>query len=255
MTQPVHTPSLRVELPVLTGLTTAAALVMSVIYDHGFFRALNLGLASVPTTISDHVRSAIVWAPTFLVAIFLSGVLALPFFAFLSRVPPGPATRPEPIFSIGVQILIGVILCGALAAKYPAGALIYPVLMSAWAILILAAAWRGKNWIRKKALSKAHVLMAFTIPMICTLVGLLGYIHGFQMLQNRAVAWEVTLKNDQSVERVKVVGLRRFGTFAVLITPDRLIRLVPDAHAQVTAVLALEPNRTTSLLCSLGVAC
>lgn len=41
----------------------ALSFLLSVDYDWGYLGALGLSFADVPTTISDHVRSALVWAP------------------------------------------------------------------------------------------------------------------------------------------------------------------------------------------------
>jgi len=51
------------QLGTLIGLTSGALLILSVFYDFSFLLALDLTFEDVPTTISDHVRSAIVWAP------------------------------------------------------------------------------------------------------------------------------------------------------------------------------------------------
>jgi len=47
------------EVGKLLGLVSAALLALSVAYDYFFLLALGLSFNSVPTTISDHVRSAI----------------------------------------------------------------------------------------------------------------------------------------------------------------------------------------------------
>lgn len=42
---------------------TAFSLVLSIVYDWGYFEAIGLSFAEVPTTITDHIRTALVWAP------------------------------------------------------------------------------------------------------------------------------------------------------------------------------------------------
>jgi hypothetical protein len=44
-------------------LIGGALLLLSVFYDFSFLTALHLHFSEVPTTISDHIRSAIVWVP------------------------------------------------------------------------------------------------------------------------------------------------------------------------------------------------
>lgn len=47
----------------LVGACTAIALVLSVCYDLGFFKAVGLDFRQVPTSIADHVRTGIIWGP------------------------------------------------------------------------------------------------------------------------------------------------------------------------------------------------
>jgi hypothetical protein len=46
-----------------TAVVASFALVVSVFYDWGFFSALGLQFSEAPTSVSDHVRSWIVWLP------------------------------------------------------------------------------------------------------------------------------------------------------------------------------------------------
>ena len=47
----------------LVGLAASASLVLSVIFDWGFYSALSLSFLEVPSGLSDHVRSALIWFP------------------------------------------------------------------------------------------------------------------------------------------------------------------------------------------------
>jgi hypothetical protein len=57
------------------GLGTALLLMVSVAFDCGYLRAIGLSFVSVPTSLTDHVRTAIIWAP-------VMGVPALFGFVF-----------------------------------------------------------------------------------------------------------------------------------------------------------------------------
>lgn len=50
------------------GVIASASVAASVVYDWGFLKGLGLELGEVPTSLSDHVRSALVWIPGLLSA-------------------------------------------------------------------------------------------------------------------------------------------------------------------------------------------
>jgi hypothetical protein len=64
-------------IPVLIGLFSALSLVLSVIYDWGYFIALDISFADAPTSLSDHVKSALVWMPPVALIIFIVIVIEL----------------------------------------------------------------------------------------------------------------------------------------------------------------------------------
>jgi len=47
----------------LLALGASFSLIASLIYDWGFFSALSLSFLEVPTALSDHIRSALIWFP------------------------------------------------------------------------------------------------------------------------------------------------------------------------------------------------
>lgn len=52
-------------------LTVALGFVVSVIYDWGFFYALDLDFSAIPTTTSDHFRTGVLWFPKLLAIILV----------------------------------------------------------------------------------------------------------------------------------------------------------------------------------------
>ena len=47
----------------MLGGISGLSLFLSIIFDMGYFDTIGLRFADVPTTIGDHVRSALLWAP------------------------------------------------------------------------------------------------------------------------------------------------------------------------------------------------
>jgi hypothetical protein len=54
----------------LLGVVSGLSLFLSIVFDMGYFDTTGLRFADVPTTIADHVRSALLWAPQAVAAAF-----------------------------------------------------------------------------------------------------------------------------------------------------------------------------------------
>ena len=51
----------------LVGVIASLSVIVSFIYDWGFFWALGISFSQAPTTITDHVQSWIIWLPRVIV--------------------------------------------------------------------------------------------------------------------------------------------------------------------------------------------
>lgn len=61
--------------PALVAVFSAVVLAISITYDFGYLVYLGLSFSEVPTTLSDHIRSSLVWIPPTIIMLF--GMLAL----------------------------------------------------------------------------------------------------------------------------------------------------------------------------------
>ena len=106
------------------GLTAAGLIVLSTAYDFSFLHALGLSFEEVPSSMADHVRSAIVWAPR--AAIY---VLAFLVYEFAMRVTEGGLTEEEILlrshnprllraFRRGPSILFGIVVVTLIAGDF-----------------------------------------------------------------------------------------------------------------------------------------
>ncbi len=120
---------------------SALLLVISVFYDYSFLLAIGLSFDEIPSSLSEHVRSAILWAPKLLLT-------ALAFFMyelFLRRVEGGKseeeliASSPTPRFTSAFRKsgdLAIPVVCTLVA-------LVGPFLSSGlqWAYLLFVLLW------------------------------------------------------------------------------------------------------------------
>lgn len=60
-------------------ITVAIGFVISVIYDWGYVYAIGIDLMSLPTTISDHLRTGVIWFPYLLAFVFVAFAVEFQF--------------------------------------------------------------------------------------------------------------------------------------------------------------------------------
>ena len=65
------------QIGLLSGVIGSLSVIVSFVYDWGFFAALGISFAEAPTTISDHIRSWLVWLPAAVAAGIFTLVLEL----------------------------------------------------------------------------------------------------------------------------------------------------------------------------------
>lgn len=88
-------------LPSVIAGFSAAILVISVSYDFGFLFFLGISFAEAPTSLSDHIRASLIWAPKLLIIVFGVTIIEL----FNRRIEQGMSeeelisTSPTPRFT------------------------------------------------------------------------------------------------------------------------------------------------------------
>ncbi|RBW66756.1 hypothetical protein DS893_02595 [Vibrionales bacterium C3R12] len=72
-------------IPKYVSAIVPAILSLSVVYDLGYFGGFGLTFSEVPTTISDHLRSSLIWLPVAILCVFFVSIIEL----FTRRVEQG----------------------------------------------------------------------------------------------------------------------------------------------------------------------
>jgi len=95
-------------------LVSAVSLALSIVFDMGYLESLGLNFGDVPTTIADHVRSALLWVPRVIGAI--AGYFAITFlqstFAAMGADGIGQPAQ-EGRKSKKLSLVLGLIFIGA----------------------------------------------------------------------------------------------------------------------------------------------
>lgn len=236
-------------------------LVVSIFFDYSFLLAIGLSFDEIPSSLSEHVRSAILWAPKLLLT-------ALAFFMyelFLRRMEGGKseseliASSPAPRFTRAFR-RSGDLIIPILGTLF---AFITPFLSNnfGWAYLLFAAMWGFLS------LSIVHhprlgvSLLGFrgrlfiVLPMLFSLVGLHGYQSGTRLLSSSTPKWEIVIRDGAAIAKQNLLGIRRFGSFAIVVDQSKLVSIVPNDDI-VSVKNLVSPSQTELNSCRwFGVLC
>ncbi|MET0165520.1 MAG: hypothetical protein ABW318_11015, partial [Vicinamibacterales bacterium] len=92
-TRPPRVNELIASVSALLPALTAGSFVLSVAYDIGYFARLGINPGVVPTTLSDHTKSALLWLPLVAVVLLFSGLAEL--LEEKTRIPEWAVSHPS----------------------------------------------------------------------------------------------------------------------------------------------------------------
>ncbi|MBI3095774.1 MAG: hypothetical protein HYY97_12980 [Rhodocyclales bacterium] len=242
------------------GLVASCCLAASLIYDWGFYLALDLSFLEIPSVLSDHVRSALLWFPK--LAVSLGALLVHELF--IQRMEKGMTeeeiiassqnperTRrfrdgPQKVIALlAVLGVIGYIIAGDIfLGILPLGLCIAWVSFSVWAQSPERLRIRRPIAIRLAI----HLLPPISIWMFFT-----GYNDAIRLYQPRAGESHITIKNNP--KPLAVVLLRQLDKGLLLKEDNGAIGFRPWSEIErIETPGKYKPNR--GIVCSwLNVGC
>lgn len=214
-------------------VVTAALLVLSTAYDFSFLYALGLTFEELPSTLADHVRSAVVWVPRALLYVAAFMVYEM----LMSRVEGG-LTEEELIarsrrprftraFRRGPRVLVAIIIPIAIAVEFLISTSeqgLFFLALFVWGSLSLSIVEHARLGARFTPTTRRLFVI---VPIVVIWVANLGYGRGEAMMRASAPIWKIELKGLAASESRSLVGLRRFSEAAVLVEPGRHVSIVP----------------------------
>jgi hypothetical protein len=228
-------------------------LIFSVFYDYNYLLALGLSFSDIPTTIADHVRSAIVWLPrlvldicsTAIFLIFLRTVgLDLTPRLHLNNENGAEAELPEqrgegqtPVFGrvtlILLRAMIGVIWIGIVIGAIILGlndlSKLYAAFIVIWSGAILLT---GLNRIKASMVTAGlapYFWPILLVPLYLAYVGARGYLEGSELMMLTSHGRQISLvqQNGDKIRTCKVLGMRRFGDTVILVGRGNGVAVMP----------------------------
>ncbi len=246
-----HSTKLAERMGLITGATATMLLCMSVLFDFMFCVGLGLRLAELPTSIGDHVRSAIVWAPPLAISI----ALVFSFDLFRRRIEftilmvKGGWSRRGLILAMILGLGVGIVedLVPARVSGY-----VLVIVVGMW--LLLAASILRLPRIQPNLSGWGRVAF-MVVPAFAALVAWAGYTQAERMLLAEKSKWEVTLQDGEKRRDITLAGMRRFQDVAVLVDMERRVYVVPGAAIVAAKRSEVEPLPMAALCVWLSVGC
>lgn len=228
------------------GLVATFCLAASLLYDWGFYFALDLSFIEVPSVLSDHVRSALLWFPKVAVSL---GVLLINEM-FLQRMEKGMtedeiiATSPTPtrtrrfrespqkLFTLTAMIgVIGYVIAGDIfIGVLPIGLSICWMTFSVWA-------QSPERLLVRRPVAVRLAIHVF--PPIAMWLFFTGYNDAVRLYQPSAGSSQISIRNTSNPESVVLlrqldkgllvkeqngaVGFRPWSEIEKIETPGRYI--------------------------------
>jgi hypothetical protein len=122
------------QIPRFAAVASLAMLCVSVFHDWSYLLALGLSFAEVSSTLQDHLRSALIWAPATIAGLVLGGMLV---FAGLSESKNAQRLSRWATWALWAALGIGVIIA----------------VLESWWLLIYCAFAAGWMWVAKASLA------------------------------------------------------------------------------------------------------
>tara|TARA_R110002167_G_scaffold21911_10_gene79008 strand:+ start:680 stop:1477 length:798 start_codon:yes stop_codon:yes gene_type:complete len=218
----------------LLSAAIAILLILSTSYDYSFLLALDLSFNEVPTSISDHVRSAIIWLPQVILYFF---ALAL-YEMHMRWVEDGKSEeelinnssnpgfirkfRASPKYAFAVIIILSVLLKTLLSNSIY---YLYVVGITAWgftAFNVVSHKKLGAN------IEPALKRLVVSFPILVVLVGSMGYLNGEGLLNKTEPEWIIEIDSPKYPIPRDINGFRRFEKTAIIVDKDQQVVVIPS---------------------------
>jgi hypothetical protein len=212
-----------------TGVLAVMALVLSVIYDWGFYYALNLGFIEVPTSIGDHIRSGLIWLPKALFAFFVGFAIE-----FMNRRIERGLTEEEIIkssrnperlrkFRRGPSVLFRILALTTVALFLLVGdvyrGLLPLSIIICWAMF---SEWVNNAPLLKVRRSEATRWLFHWLPMVFFFVFFMGYNNASDLVSKDIPQFKLSLNESKGEVGVNILRQIERGTLVINPNSERM---------------------------------
>lgn len=232
-------------IPILSSIL----LVASLTYDYAFLWAIGLSFNDIPSSITEHIRSAILWSP----AAFLYLIFILLFELIIRLTYDG--VSEEEILSkkysssqlrghkrIQNYVVYGTFVLAALFSTFTATdqSWIYLLFMAIYGFIFgIVSTNENMEKLLNTPISRVLVIAPFFFAML----GFSGFNSGKELLNSKKIIWELSISQNEEVSTLKFIGLRRFSEFTIAVAENQNISIIPnESILNALMIKPLEPK-------------
>lgn len=235
----------------LLALIATLCVALSVVFDWGYLTALELTFSEVPTSLSDHTRSAVLWLPL-VVSVFPLAIVASLFSAQLDAKDMREAkSKGEDIATyikndaknarwlLAIFSIIGVLLW--LAFGYRARSFLVMAALAVWVLVVVRATPHDYLGIR---LSMFFRFSLVVLPIIPFGLYMAGYNSGREGISPDQQFGTITVRGSGNQYQLKANVVRIFEKTAIVVDGNRkALLLKPDDIVQVEKAKPISINK------------
>lgn len=206
-------------IPIIIG----ASFLLSICYDYFFLNALGLSFSDIPSQISDHIRSAILWLPI-IAGVFSFAIIV--FFIFALKIPLSDYYSPNSRIKYienKMWIFIPIILIFYINFFLPIDiqrTLSIPIIIS------ISFFYSTKDKPHHATAEKYAKYIAY-ISIIVLIVSFYANRDAREMISAGNHNLLVTTKINDVVSEIKTNGIRRFSEFSIIVDENRQVVILP----------------------------
>lgn len=216
----------------LTPIFTALVLAISVIYDSAYLWALGLTLFDIPSSISEHLRSALLWSPVVLAISMFLGLMYIQFIQ--SKLNKNSSSnkifKDTSKYQSVITLVLGLITIFLLIGMSYLKKSMFPIFFLIPVFWILVVNKLLDFYIHKKIAPSIFILCLYLIPILLFFFGLYGYISGYQTIHSKTPKWEYSVKKEEKEILMTIFAQRRFTDFTIAILNDNKILIIPNGN-------------------------
>lgn len=236
-------------------LIATLCVALSVLFDWGFLAALELTFSEVPTSLSDHTRSAILWLPLAVVMFPLAIVVSLFLDQDDAKDKLEAKNRGEDIstyikngakrarWSLGVFTVVCFLLW--LAFGYRARPYLYLGAIALWVLVVIRATPHDYLGVRLSMIIRFGLVIA---PIFTFSLYVAGYNSGRERIAPDQQFGTIIVRGAENQDQLKANIVRFFDKFVIVIDEhQKILLLKPDDIIRVEKAESVSINR--GLLC------
>lgn len=223
-----------IDITKVLAVSAPVCLLISIIYDWGFIAALNIKFAEFPSSIADHVRSSLVWAP-----VAITSVATFLIYELLTqRIEHGmtedeiinSASNPEKMkkfrnmpYKFVPFICIGILVTYILLGESNLEGVPFAIII----LWMFFAGWANNHPRIKNRRSRLFILSVIFVPSFFIWIYGNGYITSRKLYFSEKPTHKLYLKYNTEGP-VNIVLFRAFDkTLMVKYVSDNSVNIIP----------------------------